>query len=174
MCPSKNLVIVPSHEYLENCVDCVKSMQKFSFTERSELAKHWALMKSLTCIIDMEKIVNQELENIILINFDNMPPASLRSIIHKSKKTEIIGLSIDHSDYFKDLQIEMCQLYERGLSTDQVLVMMVLKYNCSSSFIGECLNNFKFKNSDISIKAIDHVSDILGYIKSKESYEDHR
>jgi len=116
-------------------------------------------------LLDLEKISKQQIRNIILINFDSMDPSIIRCLVNKSKKTEIIGISVEHTKYFKDLQLEVYHHKYSGFSNDQILVMMVLRHNCPPSLIEQCLDNIKFQNSNIHLRTVDHITDVLEYIK---------
>jgi hypothetical protein len=163
--PEKDLVITSSEEFLETC--------KTFATFRSDLqtrCKHFLNFSQTNSIvhskqIDLEKISDRQYRNIILINFDSMDPTILRCLVNTSKKTEIIGISNEHTDYLRDLQLEIYEHKYNGFTDDQIIVMMVLKYNCPQIMISEILNSVKFQHSNIGLRTIEHISDIIPFIK---------
>lgn len=162
--PEDNLVIISSRDLLEDCKYYISKME-VSNNSKYFHNKRWIQLNSMSNTVDLEKISNQKLKNIILINFDSLYSSILRSLIHNSKKTEIVGISIDHTEYFKNIQIEIEKYKEQGYSDDQLIVMLVLKYNCPSSMITECLNNIRFKTSNVKLRTIDSLQNILNLLK---------
>ena len=162
--PSKDLVVVPSTDFLETCSSCAMfRADDAKYRYFLEFENQKAVVES--SLVDLEKISKQKLRNIILINFDSMDPSIIRCLINKSKKTEIIGVSVEHTKYFKDLQLEVYLHKYNGFSNDQILVMMVLEHNCAPTLIEQCIDNIKFKSSNIHLKTVDHITDVLQYIK---------
>ena len=162
--PAKDLVLVPNSNFTDECLSCLAVCDDRT---KSQYFNNWIEQRSFieSNQIDLEEISNQKIRNIILINFDSMDSSILKCLINKSKKTEIIGVSIEHTKYFRELQTEVRDYKLSGFSKNQIFVMMVLKHNCPPSLITECLDNIRFYDSNIKVNSIDVLSKIADLIK---------
>jgi len=162
--PKNDLVLV-SDELNEECKSYISSRSTTNSMDRHFLS--FLESKSIVSAeyIDIEKVMDQPLQNIVLINFDSMDSSILKCLVNKSKKTEIIGVSNNHTDYFSKLLNEVYHYKYNGFSNDQIIVLMSLEYNCPPVMISKCLDNVKLNESNIKLRTVEYIEDIIPYLK---------
>lgn len=162
---SKDLVIAPNSDFMEDCLTLAN--REDGSRAYNALISFVKTNSFVECdLLDIEKIADQKLRQIILLEFDMMKTSILKCLVNKAKKTEIVGVSIEKSEYFQMLQMEICKYRDKGFSNDQILTMLSLKHSCPLEVIGECLDNFRFKQSrNTSIQKLEFVNQIDHYIK---------
>ena len=161
----KDLVIVHSPQFLGECMSSA-----LISAHNDNRSKHFLYFHEKNSIIDssyidLEKFINQPLRNIVLINFDSMDSSVLKCLVNKSKKTEIIGISNDHTDYYSEMITEIHHYKYNGFSDDQIIVLMSLEYNCPPVVISKCLDNVKMNEENIKLRTVEHIDDIIPYLK---------
>lgn len=167
--PDKDMVIVNNSDDVNNIRRAVKISNEdnslgFTFAHVMSFIAKDSLIEYKK--IDLESIVKQKIKNIFLIDFDKMTPDFLSYLITcKSKKSEIIGISTNHTDYFKNLQLKIQKYKDKRFTNDQIYVMSILEDNSPPEMIQACLNNFRFKKSNIKIQEIEYFSDVEQFIK---------
>lgn len=116
--------------------------------------------------IDLETIYSIKTDNIYITEFDDIDSKFIRSLVTmKSKRTEIIGISNNYNDKYKELQLDIQQFREDGFTTDQISVALILKNNLPSSLVNECMNNTIHKIKNLNVKEIRTISEITKFLK---------
>jgi hypothetical protein len=160
--PDEDLVIVNNQDDIDNLIRVSQTTSHSSHVNTFIL--HGNLIQSND--IDLESIAKKKHRHIFLLNFDKMSTELLKYLIcSKSKKSEIIGVSLEHRNYFKNLQLDIQHFKDKGFTNNQIHVMIILKENCPSEMIEECLNSYRFKSSKIKIREIEYFDDVDQFIK---------
>lgn len=162
--PSKDLIIVPSTRFLDDCylmanMDNVSSKRNHFryFLDSGNIVE--------SNNIDLEKISAQKLRNIVLINFDEIEHHIIRCLVNKSKKTEIVGFSSSNFSYSEDIEIELSNCKQNGFTDDQTLVWMTLKHGHPTELIQVYMSGGRYRK-DIKFQKIETLSNILNHIKT--------
>jgi hypothetical protein len=126
---------------------------------------------SIRYVIDFEKIASSKLDNIILIDFDSFKSDIFHSLINKSKKTEILGISTPDC-YNEDIRksvLEIQSMLDQGYSNDQIIVMLSLAYNYPIDVLEKTLNNVRFTNPKLKIHEVKYLQDTVKFLKIKKT-----
>ena len=162
---NSNLILVPTENLYEDIiryVDGGKLVYSRYYHYRS-----WLDLEAITTKIDIEKISAQELDNIILLNFDSFKSDILHSIINKSKKTEILGITLPeyYNEDIRSSTLEIQSMINDGYSNDQIIVILSLAYNYPVDILEKTLDNVRFTHSQLKIRDVNYLSDTLKFLK---------
>lgn len=118
--------------------------------------------------IDFEYIGRTKLDNILMFDLNMMNADDLIKVISiKSKKTEILGLTICESESLQEtLHSEVQRYKDSGFGSDEIVVLMGLKYNYHLETMYE-LSTSHIMRPDVKLETINNFQEILVHLKRK-------
>jgi len=163
----ENLILVPNRDTHEDFYRYI-DVGRMSYRNYYHCRKWFE--DSIRYKIDLEKILSTGLDNIILIDFDSFKSDIFHSLVNKSKKTEILGISAsDDNANIRRAVLEIQSLIKQGYTNDQIIVMLSLAYNYPVDMIEKTLNNIRFTNPKLKIQAVEYLHDTLKLLKIRKS-----